>query len=504
MRHRVLFRSTLALTLAALAGCAGLDVYRSEPARSHRVQGIESPAGACASLFEAVDRAVEANEAGDALASRVAGFPYLRVDRFLASFAGEPLSEAAFDAWVARLRRLDDEARSVELANLPREARGALLEAVPAQYRADPLAGTRDCAKLLGRVDLAPDAGRARLREAATVPPDYEGWKRVVGLYALTRIPFAHGVRNYQADTRAMFSSEPPLLGRRVRYAMAPARNASPSEIAAILARAADDPLGVPEPGAGELSPLFAAYAPEFEVDELDEDDRIGALGYAREGTLRVDTEAPTVYLRLAYTRFAGRVLPQLVYSAWFRSRPLESSFDLLGGVLDSLVWRVTLGPDGVPLVFDTMHGCGCYHQFIPTARVAARPQPDTLDETLFAPQSLPRLEASDRILLRVASRTHHLQRVLVNAPGGGEPRRYAFASDDALRSLPAAEGRRSAFGPDGIVPGSERGERALYWPMGIREPGAMREWGRHATAFVGMRHFDDHDLLEKYFQISE
>jgi hypothetical protein len=38
---------------------------------------------------------------------------------------------------------------------------------------------------------------------------------------------------------------------------------------------------------------------------------------------------------------------------------------------------------------------------------------------------------------------------------------------------------------------------------MGVREPGAMRQWGRHATAFVGRRHFDDHDLFARYFVIA-
>ena len=62
----------------------------------------------------------------------------------------------------------------------------------------------------------------------------------------------------------------------------------------------------------------------------------------------------------------------------------------------------------------------------------------------------------------------------------------------------------RSIFGPDGIVRGSERAERYWFWPMGIAEPGAMRQWGRHATAFVGRRHFDDADLFEKYFDMKK
>jgi hypothetical protein len=54
---------------------------------------------------------------------------------------------------------------------------------------------------------------------------------------------------------------------------------------------------------------------------------------------------------------------------------------------------------------------------------------------------------------------------------------------------------------PDGLNPGTERLERLLFWPMGILSAGAMRQWGRHATAFVGRRHFDDADLFEKRFR---
>jgi hypothetical protein len=28
-----------------------------------------------------------------------------------------------------------------------------------------------------------------------------------------------------------------------------------------------------------------------------------------------------------------------------------------------------------------------------------------------------------------------------------------------------------------------------------------MRQWGTHATAFVGRRHFDDADLIERRFE---
>ena len=72
----------------------------------------------------------------------------------------------------------------------------------------------------------------------------------------------------------------------------------------------------------------------------------------------------------------------------------------------------------------------------------------------------------------------------------------------EQLRSLQFGSRRRSIFGPDGIVAGTERAERLLFWPMGIASAGAMRQWGRQATAFVGRRHFDDADLVERRFEL--
>jgi hypothetical protein len=73
------------------------------------------------------------------------------------------------------------------------------------------------------------------------------------------------------------------------------------------------------------------------------------------------------------------------------------------------------------------------------------------------------------------------------------------------LRALPLPEGgTRSLYGADGLVAGTQRSERFLFWPMGIASAGAMRQWGHHATAFVGRRHFDDADLIARRFVIPD
>src|SRR3990167_844354 len=71
----------------------------------------------------------------------------------------------------------------------------------------------------------------------------------------------------------------------------------------------------------------------------------------------------------------------------------------------------------------------------------------------------------------------------------------------DHLRQLPHPQGQRSLYRADGLIAGSQRLERWLLWPAGVKSPGAMRQWGRHATAFIGRAHFDDPYLLERYFQ---
>ena len=486
-------RALLLVILASACGCAQL------PGRPSTAAADE--AARCEQLYADVDRAVAQSGVADGGAARLQSLPYLRVDRLLASFAHETAGAERFGAWVERMRALDRTARKAELANLPAADRARLATI----GSADGIDAELDrCAGLLRARDLAAERQRDALRAQARVPDDYDTWKRVVGLYWITRIPFASGVRNYQTQVQAMF--ERPLQelagdGNLVAYSPVDPGAVSADEVETILARATRNPLGIPEPQGSDADRLFALFAPVWIVDERDVNDRIGTLVLGEDRRARVDTVRPTVYRRIAHTRYHDQVLLQLVYSVWLPARPKTSGLDLLGGHLDGVIWRVTLGPDGAPLVYDSIHSCGCYHQFFPTPRAGLLPPPDTLDEQAFVPQRLPAVAAGARVAVRLEAGTHYIQRVLVGAHAEGID--YAFATDDGLRSLPdPAGGRRSTFRPDGILPGSERGERYLFWPMGVREPGAMRQWGRHATAFVGRRHFDEARLIERYFTL--
>ena len=487
----------LAMALVALlAGCAG-----APPQIFDRADGEEAR---CIQAYAAVDRVVVDAAVEDGMAARVPGFPYLRVDRFLASFAGEALQQAAYKAWMERMQTLDLQARRVELANLPAAARASLGQAVE---EAGVQALLERCSARLAARDLADPARRSLLGEQARVPDDYQQWKRVLGVYFLTRIPFAAGVRDWQGTTAQTFAADldsVTLKGKLLRYEP-PAKDNPAGAVANLFRRAGTDALGVPEFNAQEQDSLFEAFAPALEIDTAGDDDRIGTVRLDSAGRPRADVSRAAGYRRIAYTRYHGKVLVQLVYSFWFPSRPLDGVFDTLGGHLDGITWRVTLTDRGEAWIFDSMHNCGCYHLFFPAARAAALPPADSLDEQAFVPQSLGTLSPGARLTLRIAARTHYLQRVMqanTAEKPAAEAGHYRYADDDELRSLTTGAGRRSLFDSGGIVGSSARGERFLFWPMGIPNPGAMRQWGRHATAFVGRRHFDEPRLMEKHFRM--
>jgi hypothetical protein len=216
----------------------------------------------------------------------------------------------------------------------------------------------------------------------------------------------------------------------------------------------------------------------------------------------QVDTGAPAVYRRDAFTLYRGRLLPQRVYTLWFPERPPRGALDVLAGALDGVIVRITLSPDGrVPLLVDTIHACGCWHLFFPAASLRLRDGAPTREEWAYTPAPLPAWAPGERLVVRIASATHHVTGLGTSTDRAGHA--YALHDEQRLRALPLPEGgSRSLYGPDGLVPGTERAERFLFWPMGIASAGAMRQWGHHATAFVGRRHFDDADLIERRFEL--
>ena len=206
-------------------------------------------------------------------------------------------------------------------------------------------------------------------------------------------------------------------------------------------------------------------------------------------------------YTLLSFTRFGKQILTQLNYIIWFPSRPMQSDWDIYGGLLDGLNYRVTLDSDGAPLLYETVHNCGCYYKAYPTKRLQVRAKIDYAEPPLVL--KAPDLDPStDFITVAMESRTHYVQHLYPQSRElQPEAAAYSLADYGQLRSLPYSKGdRRSMFDQYSLALGTDRLERFILWPTGVLSPGGMRQWGRHAVAFVGRRQFDDPFYMDRMF----
>ena len=495
--------ATILLLTTLIAACSS-----HTPPLARNVTAEKTEIQLCRDFYAETEAVIADAQVTDSESARIPGYPYLRVDRFLSSFRTQAMGEQ-FDFWVSLMQQQAMQGWRVEIANLPMQPRtdlenSALLNtlSIPDLDRA-----LQHCAELLIKTDLSGEAGRSRLRKQAVVAPEYRTWQRVVGLYPVTALAFQAGIRNWHDQTRAIFSlplTQLPVLGSLHRYVPAGQAGLLPAgEVAKIIARSSTNPLHIPLPDDIDRQRLLDNFAPILEIDELSGQDRIGTPVWQNAEYPSIDTARAAMFRLISQTRLGDLVLLQLDYSIWFPSRPCTSGFDLLCGHLDGITWRVTLLPDGKPWLYDSMHNCGCYHLFFPGEYARALLQDALYREPAFSPQPPLPVDSPARVVLRISARSHYLQRIHHAASAEATQRRYLARPDTALRSLPLPDGgRRSLFREDGIVAGSERGERFLFWPMGIPSPGAMRQWGHHATAFVGRRHFDDAYLFADDFSI--
>ncbi len=487
-------RCVAALALVALGGCAGAPTISVS-----EWIGTAGEPGRCAEFLADLDRVAADTGSLDAGEHRVEGYPWLRVNRLLASYRDEVAGEPAFSAWLDHLQGLDLAARGHEIANLPERSWN---DRLPGMDRADLLRRAQVCSRVLRQTDRESPALRARLRARAVVPDEYRLLPRVLGLYPVTRMLVAYGVDLWHRRTRHTFSIEPPPNWRTLRYRYADSRP-TVAELRAILRRTPHDALGFPRFDDAARRVLFAYYAPLWAVRRHGDDDRIGAPYWRRPGEPAVRISEPVSFVRLSHTRFQGRLLTQLNYVIWFPARTAQSGLDIYAGPLDGVTLRVTLDARGDPLLYETIHNCGCYYKAYPTRRLKVRADIDYAEPPLIL--TAPTFDPDTQTLV-VAMRdgSHFVEHLFTEprtAKGSASNLGYRLRDYGWLLSLDdGAGGHENLFGDRGTVSASARPERFILWPTGVASPGAMRQWGRHAVAFVGERHFDDPDALDRMF----
>jgi hypothetical protein len=456
----------------------------------------------CIEKLQLSDTQVIGSDVRNASVAMVEEYPFLRADRnsvLMGQQVGaaldrddEVLASELFADWVTQMRALDRTARASEIRNLSVKPVVTVSEQ---EACANSLAGG------LQTDDFA------QLSDAVFVPDDYLDFQRVSGLYPLTAFPAYFGYEAWKRDNLQTFTmSEDGLQesGDWLIYAPSGA-GAKPANIKAV--NISQDKFGRLLPTVAELEALAQQYAPKLRIDTRSDSDLIGLPALqSRDARSEVDLSTPVMFYRLSHTYFGGEWVPQLVYSVWFPERPKVGFLDILAGHLDALIWRVTLNRDGAPIMADSIHGCGCYHMFFPTNGVKRlhAPEDDDIRETAETPAGFLEAETLAQPVLWIDDTSHYLLAVTQDDTQGERSSAIPVVLQPGqdLTSLPLADGTgyASLYDKDGFIPGTDRLERFILWPMGIERPGAMRQWGRHATAFVGRRHFDDPVMLGRYF----
>ncbi|SFR54053.1 hypothetical protein SAMN05216203_1258 [Marinobacter daqiaonensis] len=478
-RRHVSFRNLLLLTLAAMAlvGCA-----------SYNPPAPLTSAG-CTTSWVDVGQRLDQAGIRDAQGTEIPGYPYLRVNRTLMDFDLDTLTPEQKREWLEHA--LDNGERALR----------ARLKRLDSHHGFDP-AWLMHCARQ--QVDaLVSDSDQWQSLAAWAHQPDaYLDWRRVVGAYPLVRPILAYQVRQLQEEQAELFGT--PVDGPEARL-FAPALPASdPAEAEAILGReGAWGPLGLPSLTPQETARLLARHAPYLMMASGERYDQPGTP-FWKNGEWRIEPPA-RAYTLLSQVRWQDQWLPQLVYVFWFDKRPKPHPLDLYGGRLDGLIWRVTLDHDGEVVLYESVHPCGCYLQWYPNPD-RLQLNPDAVGDEIMTvlPLEPPSGDADEaRPTIHLESGTHYVSDVRFgSAPEPGKAATsYGMVHYDRLRALPDGTGKhRSLFLPNGLVPGTARLERFLLWNTGVLSPGGMRQWGHHATAFIGKRHFDDPDLLNRYF----
>jgi hypothetical protein len=168
-------------------------------------------------------------------------------------------------------------------------------------------------------------------------------------------------------------------------------------------------------------SQLLGRYAPSFFVEQSNIDsNRIGTVRATSPDSVFVDPHRPTLYAeQREFTTAKGSSYTNLIYRVHFQEVPSTFSPYYLGaGKNVGLFIIVTLGSDDQPLLYTTVHTCGCYLAFTPTSLLSDQALPEgwSRERQSIYGESLPSFldyagadPAQYRVQIRIRPGTHRV-----------------------------------------------------------------------------------------------
>jgi hypothetical protein len=339
---------------------------------------------------------------------------------------------------------------------------------------------------------------------AVTVPDEYSTPARLIGLYPLAGIPVTAGTAVAYSRYEKWHQTEPSdlvVLGTLTRYRPRLETDSGDRDIIdQLYAPSRLDAFGLPKLTPQDAHTLALRFAPVIGQDIAAGYDRIGRVIW-QGNQVTVDGARPSGYYYTSHSFLTGHPVLQLNYAFWYSERAGKNAPWIERGPLDGVTYRVTLDRSGDAVMVDIMNSCGCYFFFIPKkesiAKIVAKPG----EIAPLVPTWIPAGFPQKRLLLRVNSGWHQVQRVLTDDPSQ-DAQSYTLIPYEELESLPTEDGHHaSVFTPAGIMKDSRRIEPYIFFSMGIADIGYMRQRGHHAIKMVGRAHFTDPHLYDDSFK---
>lgn len=254
-------------------------------------------------------------------------------------------------------------------------------------------------------------------------------------------------------------------------------------------------------------------------------EDRIGKIclaGSADDIHVNVDTSQPTVYWTHSQARIGQKKYDQLLYVAWYPSRPALSKNDVQAGSIDGVVVRITLDGLHRPAIYEFVRACGCYHTLwvsefvettarsefgVPTGTHQFAVERDKAGRSLFLPSLVRDDGTTPRRPFVYVDSGYHLVLAIsptdtaIRSDSLAEERTYQLAPYESLTRLPLGNAVASMFANNGLVHHASRKEGLLLAPTGMLKAGQPRQLGTMKIRMDDYDH-DDPRLLERNLRL--
>lgn len=437
-----------------------------------------------------------AHHSGTLIGVKINNTPWLRSNRLLHHFIQHrSLNESNLNSLLVRMSDLASRGLINESKNLPQVKLSRWLT----DYKiVDPQRFIQECNAQLSQLLLVNPGQTISWLRQLKQDDDYSDTARVLGLYPLMSIPFRYGVVQEQQQIMQLWSGDADKNWS--------AYQPSTKTQAYTNDKFPLDSLGLPVLTSLQQNKLLNRYAPTWMIAS-ETAANIPGQPFWHKQQLKVNVKQSVSYNYVSLGIFNNQPVLQLNYLTWFTERPSDGWPDLLAGQHDAVIFRIHLTLNYQIIAYDSIHLCGCWYTLVLEPDQPYIPRTGWFNE----PTLVLRSQFSNRMALYLQTDTHLL---IAASPAertvATKVSHYTALPFEQLLSLPLSlpkskttdashsDQRKAVFNKLGYVAGSQRDERWLYWPMGIKSPGTLRRPGDHAINFIGKLHFDDPLILEK------